>query len=145
MSEHKRYFIYVLENAKKHIYIQSPWVRDNVLNIYKKYIESALKRGVKISIKYGMKPRNRFDKVGIDEKARAYFDGLQTKFPQLFKLKTDNNHSKILICDDEFMIIGSFNWLSFGAEKQDHKKVRGETSNINKRKDEIQKEITKFS
>ncbi|MGX3098655.1 phospholipase D-like domain-containing protein [Helicobacter sp. 23-1046] len=145
VSEHKRYFIYVLENAKKHIYIQSPWVRDNILKIYKTHIESALKRSVKVCIKYGMKPRNRFDKVGIDDKAKEFFNELQAKFPQLFKLKTDNNHSKILICDDEFMLIGSFNWLSFGGENKDDKENRGETSTVNKNQQSIKKEIAKFN
>lgn len=44
VGEHKRYFIYVLEKAKKHIYIQSPWVRYNVLETYKAHIQSRKRR-----------------------------------------------------------------------------------------------------
>lgn len=44
------------------------------------------------------------------------------------------DHSKIIICDDEYMIIGSFNWLSFGGENSE----RSETSTINKNESEIQ-------
>lgn len=143
VGEHKRYFIYVLKNAKKHIYIQSPWVRHNVLEIYKEYIQSALEKGVKITIKYGMQKRSEKDKQEIDEEVLAYLNELKAKYPN-FSLKHDYDHSKILICDDEFMIVGSFNWLSFGGESKGGKALRGETSTINKNKESIKKQIAKF-
>lgn len=143
VGEHKRYFIYVLKNAKKHIYIQSPWVRHNVLEIYKEYIQSALEKGVKITIKYGMQKRSQKDKQEIDEEVLAYLNELKAKY-QNFSLKHDYDHSKILICDDEFMIVGSFNWLSFGEENKGSEALRGETSTINKNKDSIKKQIAKF-
>ena len=68
-AEHKKYLKYILKNAQKEIYIQSPWIRYEILNIYKDKIDEALKRGVKIIIKYGLKPKNRFDKAGIDDKS----------------------------------------------------------------------------
>lgn len=139
VSEHKRYFIYVLQNAKKHIYIQSPWVRQDVLEIYKEHIQSALKRGVKISIKYGMN-----GKKDIDKDAEISLNELKTKYPNL-SLKYDYDHSKVLICDDEFMIMGSFNWLSFGGENKGDEALRGETSTIIKNKESIKKQIDKFN
>lgn len=143
VGEHKRYFIYVLQNAKKHIYIQSPWVRHDTLEIYKEYIQSALEKGVKITIKYGMQKRSEKDKQEIDEGALAYLNELKAKYPN-FSLKHDYDHSKILICDDEFMIVGSFNWLSFGAKNKGGEALRGETSTINKNKESIKKQIAKF-
>lgn len=143
VGEHKRYFIYVLKNAKKHIYIQSPWVRYNVLEIYKEYIQSALEKGVKITIKYGMQKRSQKDKQEIDEEVLAYLNELKAKY-QNFSLKHDYDHSKIIICDDEFMIVGSFNWLSFRGESKGDEALRGETSTINKNKDSIKKQIDKF-
>lgn len=143
VGEHKRYFIYVLKNAKKHIYIQSPWVRHDTLEIYKEYIQSALEKGVKITIKYGMQKRSQKDKKEIDEEVLAYLNELKAKYPN-FSLKHDYDHSKILICDDEFMIVGSFNWLSFGGENKGGEALRGETSTIIKNKESIKKEIAKF-
>lgn len=143
VGEHKRYFIYVLKNAKKHIYIQSPWVRHDTLEIYKEYIQSALEKGVKITIKYGMQKRSQKDKKEIDEEVLAYLNELKAKYPN-FSLKHDYDHSKILICDDEFMIVGSFNWLSFGGESKGDEALRGETSTINKNKESIKKQIAKF-
>lgn len=139
VSEHKKYFIYVLENAKQSIYIQSPWINWRTLQIYKDRIKNAVKRGIKVTIKYGMKPRNRFDKAGIDNESKSFFGNLDKDFFRL--IKTDD-HSKIVICDEDFMIMGSFNWLSFGGGNE--KDARGETSTINMNKNEIEKQIAKF-
>lgn len=139
VDEHKKYFIYVLENAKSSIYIQSPWINWRTLQIYKNHIQNAVKRGVKVTIKYGMKPRNRFDKAGIDEDSKQFFNSLDE---HIFRLIKRDDHSKIVICDEDFMIMGSFNWLSFGGGNE--KDARGETSSINMNKSEIKKQIEKF-
>lgn len=52
---------------------------------------------------------------------------------------------KFIIRDDEFMIVGSFNWLSFGGENKGGEALRGETSTINKNKESIKKHIAKFT
>lgn len=139
VDEHKKYFIYVLENAKNSIYIQSPWINWRTLQIYKDHIQNAVKRGINVTIKYGMKPRNRFDKAGIDEDSKKFFNSLDK---QIFRLIKTDDHSKIVICDEDFMIMGSFNWLSFGGGNE--KDARGETSSINMNKGEIKKQIEKF-
>lgn len=154
MNEHKKYFLYVLDKAKKQICIQSPWVRYNVIEQYKNKIEAALNRGIKIYIKYsshqnGVKAKNRFDKIekiDIDDKSKKYFDSLKDRFPKNFTVipSKEFNHSKILICDEEFIIMGSFNWLSFGGENRKNQQIREETSNINTNKESIIKEIKKF-
>lgn len=150
MEEHKKYFLYVLDNAKKQICIQSPWVRYNVIELYKNKIENALNRDVKIYIKYSShKAKNRFDKIDkidIDDKSKKYFDLLKSKFPKNFTViaSKEFNHSKILICDEEFIIVGSFNWLSFGGENFGNQQIREETSNINTNKESINKGIKKF-
>lgn len=142
-TQHKEYLLYALKKAKQAVYIHSPWVRHNVVKEYEKHIESALQKGIKVSIKYGLKPRNRFEKDPIDTKSKMLFDKWDKSYPN-FKATTDNNHSKILICDDEFMIIGSFNWLSFGGLADKDGDTRGETSSVVKNLDSIQKEIDKF-
>lgn len=143
-QEHKKYLKYALENVKREIYIQSPWIRNKILEIYKNDIINCLNKGIKVFIKYGLKPINRFDKVGIDKKEEEFFDDLKAKYPNHFYLKKDNDHSKIVICDDEFMIIGSFNWLSFGGDKDKEGDLRGESSTINTNKNEIEKQQEKF-
>lgn len=143
-KEHKKYFLYILGSAKKAVYIQSPWVRYEILEVYKNDLESALKRGVKIYIKYGIKPRNKFDKAGIDEKSKELFKQYKQTYPQYFFVKNDNSHEKILICDEDFMLIGSFNWLSFLGKSIRNEELRKETSSINKNEKEINKHIQEF-
>lgn len=142
-AQHKEYLLYALKNAKQAVYIHSPWVRHKVVKEYEKDIESALQKGIKVSIKYGLKPRNRFEKAPIDPESKMLFDKWDKSYPN-FKANTDDNHSKILICDDEFMIVGSFNWLSFGGLADKDGDIRGETSSVVKNLDSIQKEIDKF-
>lgn len=118
-------------------------MRHDTLEIYKEYIQSALEKGVKITIKYGMQKRSQKDKKEIDEEALTYLNELKAKYPN-FSLKHDYDHSKILICDEEFMIVGSFNWLSFRGESKGDEALRGETSTIIKNKESIKKQIAKF-
>ncbi|HEC1545734.1 TPA: hypothetical protein R1X38_000543 [Campylobacter upsaliensis] len=143
-AQHKDYLLYALKKAKQAVYIHSPWVRHNVVKEYEKHIESALQKGIKVSIKYGLKPHNRFEKAPIDPESKELFTKWSKDYPN-FIANTDNNHSKILICDDEFMIIGSFNWLSFGGLADKNGDTRGEISSVVKNKDSIQKEVKSFT
>ena len=99
---------------------------------YKENIEKALERKVKIFISYGMKKRSKSDKEPIDKEALIYLHELKNKYKDLFTLKETNDHSKILISDDNFAIVGSFNWLSYGGDGG-----RRETSSININKEYI--------
>lgn len=142
-AQHKDYLLYALKNAKQAVYIHSPWVRHNVVKEYEKHIESALKKGIKIHIKYGLKPRNKTDKPPIDTESTKLFTKWGKEYPH-FQTNTDNNHSKILICDDSFMIIGSFNWLSFGGLADKDGDIRGETSSVVRNSSSIQEQTKRF-
>lgn len=131
-EEHPKYFIYVLDNSKKSIVIASPWISNKILEKYKENIESALERGVKITISYGMRKRNKFDKESIDKESDIYLQELKSNYKDLLVLRATHDHSKVLISDDNFAIVGSFNWLSYGGDGD-----RGETSSINKNKEFI--------
>lgn len=142
--EHKAYLLYALRNAEDAIYIQSPWVRHNILKEYEKDIESALKKGVRVFIKYGIKPRNKQEKAVIDIESQNIFDKWVKEYEN-FKIIADDDHSKILICDKLFMIIGSFNWLSFGGAKDRDGDTRGERSTVIKdNKASINRQIEDF-
>lgn len=118
-------------------------MRHNVVKEYEKDIESALQKDIKIHIKYGLKPRNRFEKAPIDPESKELFTKWSKDYPN-FIATTDNNHSKILICDDSFMIIGSFNWLSFGGLADKDGDTRGETSSVIRNGNSIQEQTKRF-
>lgn len=100
--------------AEDEIDIISPWISNNVVD--KKLIElmeSALKRGVKIKILYGIGNDDRSKKTDImAEQLIQCF----SKYDKLFTMKKTNTHYKLLICDDKFAISGSYNLLSFRGD-----------------------------
>lgn len=107
---HPYYLIEAFKTAVSNIYIVSPWVRNKVLEKYKEYMESALKNGVNIYINYGISNKGKED---IDKDAQKYFNELNKKYKNLHIHGNSNTHSKILICDDKWIVSGSFNWLSY--------------------------------
>ena len=107
---HPYYLIEAFKTAVSNIYIVSPWVRNKVLEKYKEYMESALKNGVNIYINYGISNKGKED---IDKDAQKYFNELKKKYKNLHIHGNSNTHSKILICDDKWIVSGSFNWLSY--------------------------------
>lgn len=119
---------YVLMNAKKEICILSPWlgkVVDKKLDIGKNFIaaiEKKLKEGVTVKISYGigeMPDYSEIDTSNIDIRTKwsvkhaHYLTERFSKYGKLFRMKKVNSHGKLMICDDDYYLIGSFNFLSF--------------------------------
>lgn len=130
-EEHPLYLIEAFKNAKSEIHIISPWIRYKILEKYSKYLENALEKNITVYITYGISNGKKED---IDNKAREYLNELEKKYKNLHIRGNSNTHEKILICDDNWAIIGSFNWLSY-----DGKDDRDETSNLFTDKDNINK------
>jgi hypothetical protein len=134
--DHPKFFDYALKYAKKEIVIISPWIRWIVMEDKTQYIEKALKRGVKISFFYGMgNPRK-----DIDKDSKIFFKKIKREYPKLFNYSTTNqhDHSKIIICDREWMITTSFNWTSFKGDKNMGDR-RGERGSFINNRNEIDK------
>jgi len=116
-KEHREFLLKTLNEADKTIIIFSGWLTDYSVNEeFRKRIKSCLERGVDIIIAWGYKKSG---SISSDEKntgARSIKD-LQ-EWTSLKKTKGTletfffPNHSKILICDTQYAVMGSFNWLS---------------------------------
>ena len=132
--EHPKFFEYVFRYSKKEIIIVSPWIRWEIIKDKKEDIQNALKRGVEITFFYGMGKSS-----DLDTKSKSFFKTLEEEYTNQFKFSTNNNindHSKIIICDRDWMITTSFNWTSFkGDENREERKERG--SFINDRNEVI--------
>lgn len=114
---HPYYLIEAFKTAVSNIYIVSPWVRNKVLEKYKEYMENALKNGVNIYINYGISNNGKED---IDKDAKIYLTELSKKYKNLHIHSKAKTHAKVLICDDKWVITGSFNWLSYdGSDNRD--------------------------
>lgn len=113
VHEHRPLFMRSLENAKSRLLIISPWIRDQVLNNLRlKKIQTLVDKGVEVYIGYGIGEDN---KPGTDKGHYAikFLSDLAHRKPNLRFKELGDTHAKILLVDDKYAVIGSFNWLSF--------------------------------
>jgi hypothetical protein len=113
MHEHRPKLMAALKEATHQLIIVSPWLNGQAVDYeLRQEIGNALKRGVLIQIGYGFGEPNPEEKRTIEKLRRV----AQNKRGRLKLYRVGEVHSKVLICDDRFMVMGSFNWLSFGGD-----------------------------
>jgi len=105
--------------AETEIDIISPWLSFNVVNYqFRMLMESAIKRGVRIRIIYGIGSNsdlNNHRSSHSDQVAKKLEDYF-SKYRNLFKIERSNTHYKLLICDEKYYVVGSYNFLSFSGK-----------------------------
>lgn len=120
--ELKRYYDYALLHAKKELIIQSPWATVQVIDDW--FIEKLrmlLNKGVQVKLYYGLKGANDNGwKLTPSDKLMQKVQR-DLKNHENLQITKVNNHGKLLVCDDKFCIVGSYNWLSFngGTQRQE--------------------------
>jgi len=101
--------------AKVEIDIISPWMTFNVVNPqFKALLEAVLKRGVRVRILFGI--GNEHDQNRRNQESLQVANMLLHEFRRygdLLKLERQNTHYKLLICDNDYYVVGSYNFLSF--------------------------------
>ena len=140
--ETKQKFIEALKNVKEKILIESPWIRKATLE-YLPLIERLLENEKQVIILYGISEKDEHDIFTLKK-----LEELQKQFTNNFKLihlpthfskmksKLTGTHRKLVIKDNDFYILGSFNFLSFG--KNENNQVANEES-LMINKDVVQK------
>lgn len=122
-----------LDNAQNTVVIVSPWIKSGGLNneILGR-IERALQRRTRVIIGYGISKKEDSDRRILqrlkDIQKKKYGD-------KLLLVKLSNTHEKVLIKDNEYMVITSFNWLSFKGDPD--KGFRQETGYYTESKEAI--------
>jgi hypothetical protein len=116
--EHAPLLKRAISEAKRRLVIVSPWIADKVMFQHQRGLEAFIQRKGELFIGYGIAERADDDpKSQQDRDTLAFFQRLKSKFPrQVHVVRLGNTHAKVLIKDDEFLVIGSFNWMSFGGE-----------------------------
>ena len=116
-KEHRKFLLKTLNQANKTIVIFSGWLTDYSVNDeFRSKIKSCLGRGVDIIIAWGYKKSGSISSEQKNAGEKSIRD-LQ-EWTSLNKTKGTletfyfPNHSKILICDTQYAVMGSFNWLS---------------------------------
>lgn len=130
--ETKQQFIDALKNVKEKILIESPWVKKATLE-YLPLIERLLENKKQVFILYGISEKDEHDIFTLKK-----LEDLQMRFENIFKLvhlpthfsklnsKLTGTHRKLVIKDNDYFILGSFNFLSFG--KSENSQVANEES-----------------
>lgn len=131
--DHRPLFLDALDNAQNMVVIVSPWIKSGGMNneILGR-IERALQRGTRVIIGYGISEKEDSDRWILqrltDIQKKKYGD-------KLLLVKLSNTHEKVLIKDNEYMVITSFNWLSFKGDPS--KGFRQETGYYTESKEAI--------
>ena len=131
--DHRALLLDALDNAQNMVVIVSPWIKSGGMNneILGR-IERALQRGTRVIIGYGISEKEDSDRWILqrltDIQKKKYGD-------KLLLVKLSNTHEKVLIKDNEYMVITSFNWLSFKGDP--NKGFRQETGYYTESKEAI--------
>jgi DNA-binding MarR family transcriptional regulator len=127
-EQHREWLLRAIREAKQEVIIISPWMNrtacdDHFCELFAK----ALARGVRMCIGYGMgherypAETNR-NKRNVDEVKFAIKKRIRDTDPTPFLrdiVETTGTHQKILVCDRQFAITGSFNWLSYTGKQNE--------------------------
>lgn len=126
-SQIRSWFDRALNETQEELDILSPWMAPRVVNeaFYKK-VERLLEKGVVVKILYGIKERSRGKR--IDQETLDVAAVMAERFSKYrnFHIEETNSHGKMLLCDNRFYLMTSYNFLSFSGDyKQAY--TRGET------------------
>lgn len=124
--EHPRYLAEALEESREQVIVISPWLRRAVVNEqFLERLASALERRVAVHIGWGIS-RDETVEPNADRWVLDRFDRLAKDYPNLNIRRLGGTHAKILISDSRYVIVTSFNWLSFrGDPKRTFRDERG--------------------
>lgn len=127
----------IINNARTEIDIISPWMTESVVDqVFLDRLNRAIKRGVTVKILYGIGDLSGSGGYNSgndrDTRSKETAEAIRRYIGNTDKLhmKRGNEHSKLIICDDEYYIITSFNPLSFRGDynKKDRRGEIGEIS-----------------
>jgi hypothetical protein len=119
VGEHRKILLEGLRAASKRVIIISPWIQPVAVNSdFRQALVRALRRGAHVVIGWGYpeelteykRERTQYAIRQMREDAKKVDRG------RLEIVEHGSTHEKVLIVDHEFMVVTSFNWLSFRGE-----------------------------
>lgn len=132
MHEHPGLLRKALTGSKDRLLIISPWITHWVIdNMFVMSLEALLRNGVDVTIGYGLADEEGArgtdkakQKPTITFQAEKELANIQKRFDNFKLVFLGNTHRKLLVSDDKFAVVTSFNWLSFRGDPG--KKARDE-------------------
>ncbi|WP_309733387.1 phospholipase D-like domain-containing protein [Chamaesiphon sp. OTE_75_metabat_556] len=123
-KESRTVFLQALQYSQQRLILVCPWLTEFAVNLdVQDLIKAALGRGVAIEIGWGhLNDANNNRSQLSKERLLASSDWaysaipwlyeLQVEYPDLLKLKILGTHEKFLVCDRQFAMLGSHNYLT---------------------------------
>jgi hypothetical protein len=141
--DHPGYLRQALDESRNRLLIVSPWVREAVVGrAFLDQLEGLLANGIDVYIGWGIRPLDE-DDDDADRGVQRAFQKLGERYRWNFKYKRlGHTHAKVLICDSRFMIVTSFNWLSFKGDPS--RTFRDERGILVSRADEIDRQFDEW-
>lgn len=132
MHEHPWLLRKALTGSKDRLLIISPWITHHVIdNMFVSSLEALLRDGVNVTIGYGLADEGGArgtdkakQKPPITPQAEKELSSIQKRFDNFKFVFLGNTHRKLLVSDNKFAVVTSFNWLSFRGDP--NKKARDE-------------------
>lgn len=128
-------FLQSLDNARQRLLIVSAFIGAEVVNdSFVTQIDKAVRRGVKVFVVYGQSDPERMKRrswLDAEERLRA----LSKRHKEAVRVEVGDTHAKMLVCDDQVALCGSFNFLSYRGEGR---KVRDEKATLMTHPDDIE-------
>lgn len=116
VHDHPALLDYALRSAKHRLAIVCPFLHDSVVtDAFDRQLEMLLRKGVRVTIGYGMPDHESRAPSKIHLNVIQKLENISKRFNQLRLAKVDS-HAKLLLIDSTFVVIGSFNWLSFHGD-----------------------------
>jgi hypothetical protein len=113
MAEHRKKLYEAFDAAKSHVIVISPWLNQDAVNYeLTQKIGVCLARGVTVFIGHGFGEATTQEKFTLEKLDKIS----RNKKGKLITQRFGDVHSKVLICDDSYIVLTSFNWLSFRGD-----------------------------
>lgn len=134
-AEHRTILLKALTDSQERIIIISPWInRDSVDDNILRLIELRLQNGVQIIIGFGMplKPHESESDYIQSSVAKRFEQIKKRPYGKSFFIQYLGTHEKVLVCDQVFCVVTSFNWLSYRGNQglRREKGVYSEDKNV---------------
>jgi len=120
---HEELLEQAMNEARTRVLIVTPFIRRRLTDArFRNSLSDALRRGVDVSIVHGMPTHaDQFDDTAYENQRIENLvreigrHAVRLKFIRVTQngSSTAGEHSKILVCDDRWAVVTSFNWLSF--------------------------------
>jgi hypothetical protein len=124
--EHWPLMMSAITTAKERLFINSPWISEQIVNDdFLTKLEACLRRGVNTTFSYGFGADDAKESGAGFKRTMRDLESLNDKYLNFSLIRHGNTHVKQLIFDHT-CVIGSFNWLSFKGDQK--RKYRQEKS-----------------